>query len=460
MAALLTAVFLYSQFSITRSRALLVLASGYVFSALVVVVRIATFPGAFSPTGLLGAGPQTAAWLYVIWHFGFPVAIFSYVVLKDGRHFKDMIRSSAPNAIGLSLMIVVGLVLAITWTVTAGSSYLPQLVPDGIQLSPLVRYPTGFNLSIVVLTMLLLVFRQTSILDQWLIVSLCALTAELVLVCFFIPERYSLGFYARDAYWLMSSVALLAALHAEVAREYSRALQALLGAKRDRESRLLSIQGATGVLAHEIKQPISAIALEVETARRYLLKRPPNLEEARESLDTIAHSALRVSEVITTIRDVIKRDDQEMKAVDLNEIVADALSQMRGELEAHEITVELSSKANLPRIKGDRRQLLQALLNVLRNAVEALGGVTSRKRVVRIETGPHGVDRIFIKVQDSGPGIDPKIAGEIFDMFKTTKPSGMGLGLALCRIIIEQHGGEIVASSPGGAQIQIFLPAL
>jgi signal transduction histidine kinase len=284
--------------------------------------------------------------------------------------------------------------------------------------------------------------------------------AELALVCFFIPERYSLGFYVRDVYWLMSSVVLLVALHAEVAREYSHALQALLGAKRDRESRLLSIQGATGVLAHEIKQPISAIALEVETARRYLLKGPPNLEEVRESLDTIAHSALRVSEVITTIRDVIKRDDQEMKAVDLNEIVADALSQMRGELEAHEITVELSSKADLPRIKGDRRQLLQALLNVLRNAVEALSGVTGRKRVVRIETGPRGVDRIFIKVQDSGPGIDPKIAGEIFDMFKTTKPSGMGLGLALCRIIIEQHGGEIVASSPGGAQIQIFLPAL
>jgi uncharacterized membrane protein len=165
IADLLTAVFLYSQFSITRSRAKLVLASGYVFAALVIAVRIATFPGAFSSTGLLGAGPQTASWLYVIWHFGFPVAIFSYVVLKDGRHFKDTIRSSAPNAICLSLMVVVGLVLTITWTVTARSSYLPQLVLDGIQLSPLVRYAAGFNLSVAVLTMLLLVIRQKSILD-------------------------------------------------------------------------------------------------------------------------------------------------------------------------------------------------------------------------------------------------------------------------------------------------------
>ena len=443
MGYLLTAVLLCGQFAMTRSRAVLVLASGYMFLGLVAVVRIATFPGVFSPTGLLGAGLQTAPWLYVISHLGFPAAVAGYAILKDRAQRRDAIRSSASNAICWSLIVVFGLIFVVTWAVTAGKNYLPPLLLDGIRVSPLAHYAAAFDLAMLAIALALLIARQRSILDQWLTISLSSMGAELALIGYFTPDRYSVGFYAAGVLALLSSLAVLAALHAEVGRQYSRLVNSLLVMRREQESRMLSVQGATGVLAHEIKQPLSAIALEAETARRYLRQRSPNLEEVGVSLEAIASDAIRASEVITTIRKLLKHDDQEMRPVDLNGIVADVLDHMREELEAHAVAVELSLMAGLPAMRGNKGQLVEVLLNLLRNAVEALAEVTSRKRVVRIQTGVRGRHTIIVRMEDTGPGFDPNIAGEIFDWFKTTKSSGMGLGLALSRIIVEQHGGEI-----------------
>jgi len=461
IAYLLTAILLYSQFSVTRSRAVLVLASGYAFTALIIVYRISTYPSLLLSTGIIGplnAVPQAPAWLYIIWHLGFPVAASGYIVTKSEGYGKDAVRWPAANAIFLSSIIIVGLVLALAWAVTAWSNRLPDLVLYESRLSPLARYILGAELSIVVSTMLLLRARQTSVLDQWLMVSLGSMAAGLALECFVAPDRYSLGSYANALYGLISSLAVLAALHAEVARAYSRTLHNLSAMRHDHANKLMGVQSATGALAHEIRQPLTAIELEVGTARLYLRQKSPNLEEIRESLDAIALNARRANEVIASVRNAFKGDTYEMKAVDLNELVAEAVGWTRGEFETQGITAELLLAEDLPKINGYRDLLLQVLINVLRNAVDALDNVTDRNRVVRIETEGHGRDRVAIKVEDSGPGIDPKIAGEIFDSFKTTKTSGMGLGLVLCRTIVEQHGGEIVASSPGGARFEIFLP--
>ena len=138
--------------------------------------------------------------------------------------------------------------------------------------------------------------------------------------------------------------------------------------------------------------------------------------------------------------------NSEMKDIDLNEIVAESVRQMRDDFEMRSIAVEVSSETSLPGVTGHKGQLVQVLLNVLRNAMDALGGGAAiRDRRVRIEIARHGRDRVVIKVSDTGPGVEPQIAGEILELFKTTKPSGMGLGLKLCRLIVEQHGGEIVA---------------
>jgi signal transduction histidine kinase len=458
LADVLTAAFLYSQFWMTRSRAMLMLASGYSFTALLVVVHLSTFPLVFSPTGLLGTGPQGTGWLFITWHLGFSVAVCLYVVLKDADNTENPVRQPPARAICLSLLTVSCMVILLTLLLTAAREHLPKLVLDGLWFSPLGHFATGVDLVIAMVALLLLAIRQTSMLDRWLMVSLCALVAELTLISFVVHGRYDLGFYAERAFALVSSAAVLAALHAEVAGGYSRAVHRLTTLRHERESRLVSIQGAAGAIAHEIKQPMAAIALEADTAREYLGRTPPDIEEVRESLAAIASNAVRASEVITNIRSALKSDSVEMVPLKLNDIITEALNRMREEFDARAVRVELSLAAELPAVRGHRGQLLQVFLNLLANAIDALENVTSGGRLIRIESAPLSTDRIVVRVEDSGSGIDPRIAGGIFDLFATTKPSGMGLGLTLCRLIIEQHGGEIVASSPAGPRFQVFLP--
>src|SRR5262249_37964566 len=160
-------------------RALLVLASGYLFAALMVVPHALTFPGAFAPTGLLGAGPQSACWLYALWHFGFPVAVIGYVSLRSAGEAKCATPSSPLPAIGLSVAIVVAVAGGLTCLVTAGEWFIPHLYSDELRLAPMGRYVTAIDLATSLAALALLWRCRNSILDLWLIVAVCALVAEL-----------------------------------------------------------------------------------------------------------------------------------------------------------------------------------------------------------------------------------------------------------------------------------------
>jgi len=176
----ITSVLLFSQFSVHRTRALLVLASGYLFSALIVIPHAITFPGAFSPEGLLGAGLQTTAWLYWFWHIGFPLALFLYACLNDGkRPNRSMI--SASSAITRSAAIVVGVVCGLTVLATAGNEFMPRLFLDRTHIEP-------FNHDVGMVTMMAclaaiaaLWVRRRSVLDHWLLVVAVAALSEVVL---------------------------------------------------------------------------------------------------------------------------------------------------------------------------------------------------------------------------------------------------------------------------------------
>ena len=174
---LVTAVLLFGQFSATGSRALLVLASGYLFSSLIAIPFALTFPGAFAPTGLLGAGPQSAAWLSVSIRFGLAVATVGYALLTSGKHTKDSIEPSPRPAIFWSVAIVIVVVCALTSAVTAGHDFMPRLLLDGNVL-PLGHYANGMIALTNVLALLLLWSRGKSVLDLWLMVAVCALIAE------------------------------------------------------------------------------------------------------------------------------------------------------------------------------------------------------------------------------------------------------------------------------------------
>jgi PAS domain S-box-containing protein len=208
---LITAILLFSQFGLLRSRALLLLASGYLFTAAAAIVHALTFPGLFAPAGLLGAGPQTTAWLYMVWHGGFPVLVLGYALLKDGDG-GDKIRGSATAAI-LGSVIAVGVAIsAFTWIVTSRHDILPTLLSEGHFTSTLIGVVSGvWFLSLAAL--LVLWFRRPhSVLDVWLMVALCAWLFDIALSAIFNAARFDLGFYAGRFYGLCAASFVLGVL--------------------------------------------------------------------------------------------------------------------------------------------------------------------------------------------------------------------------------------------------------
>ena len=218
---LVTAVLLFGQFSATGSRALLVLASGYLFTSLMAIPFALTFPGAFAPTGLLGAGSQSAAWLALSIRFGFAMATVGYAFLTSGKHTKDSIEPSPRPAILWSVAIIIVVVSTLIWAVTAGHDLLPRLLLDG-KVLPLAHYATGMVALLYILAVLILWPRRKSVLDLWLMVAVCALIAELLSIALFAKGRFDLGFYANRTIPLVVSKVVLIALLSETVILHAR----------------------------------------------------------------------------------------------------------------------------------------------------------------------------------------------------------------------------------------------
>ncbi len=450
---LITAILLFGQFSISRSRGLLVLSGGYLFTAIIVIPHALTFPGAFSPTGLLGAGIQTAAWLYIFWHFGFPTALLIYALQKQHCYnAKSSIRSSILRCVAITL----GLVLALVGIAILGEPYLPHLFLSASDLTPLGAFVPIFVLLFCALALLLLWTRRQSILDLWLMVVACALIAELALTV----VRFSLGFYFSRILSLATSTIVLVILLAETAGLYTRLARANMLLRRERDNKMMNLEAAVASISHEVKQPLAAIVMRGSTALRFLGHNPPDVEKARSALRKIVSEGHRASQIFDHIRDLFKPSGQQQRAIDVNELVSDVLETLRVELAEHRIETRPSLQMGLPSVSGHRGQLQDALLNIIRNAIEALDEVRDGSRILGLKTEMRDDDGIAIRVSDTGAGIDPERLDSIFDAFVTTKSQGMGLGLAICRMIVERHGGQLVASSGegGGAQFDVILP--
>jgi len=453
---LITAVLLFAQFSICRSRALLVLAGGYLFTALIVIPHALTFPGAFSPTGLLGAGLQSTAWLYVFWHLGFPAALLVYAWLKEEKRTKYLTQCSIRSGIGWCVAITVSLVCGLVWVATVGEQFLPRLFLDTTRLSPLGAYSPTLVLLICALALSVLWTRRRSVLDLWLMVVVCALIGELALTV----VRFSLGFYASRIFSLATSTVVLVILLGETTRLYARLAHSNILLRRERNNKLMNLEAVVASISHELKQPLSSIVLRSSTALRSLEHAPPDLEKARSALNKIGSDGHRASQIFDNIRDLFKTTDQDRTLIDVNEVTLDTLAILHEELKVHRITTRTELMPEPPLVVGHRGQLQEVLFNLIRNAIEAMDAIKDGSRVLRLRTEYHGPDAIIIAVEDTGPGIDPEKLNEIFDTFVSTKPQGMGLGLAICRMIIERHGGKLSAVSykKGGALFQIILP--
>ena len=457
---LITATLLFGQFSIIRSRALLVLADGYFFTALMAIPFALTFPGAFSPSGLLGAGVQSSAWIYNFWHYGFPLATIVYAILIGRGRANNVSRISARSVIGWNMAIVISLVCGITWFTTAGSEFLPSLMLDSSNPNPLARTVTSLNTFICVLALALLYGRQRSVLDLWIMVVLCAWITELALLDVLLFSRFTFAFYVGRGFSLITSVAVLILLLQETTRLYARLARSNLLLERERDNKLMNMQAITAAIAHEVRQPLAAIVTNGGAALRFLAKTPPDQDEVRAALQRMVTDGRRTSEVFDGLRALFRKVDQGMQPIDVNKVIFGVLQSLRIEMKNHAVELRSELSPNLPLVDGNGSQLEEVISNLARNAIEAMDTTTDRSRVLRVISEHRADNAIAVAVQDSGPGIDPKRIDGIFTAFITTKSQGTGLGLAICRMIIQHHGGQLTASSDGksGASFQFVLP--
>jgi C4-dicarboxylate-specific signal transduction histidine kinase len=227
-----------------------------------------------------------------------------------------------------------------------------------------------------------------------------------------------------------------------------------------RVARVAMLGELSGALAHELNQPLSAILGNAQAAQRFLMREPPQVDTVREILADIVGSGRRAAEVIARVRSLIRNDEPPQHALDPDQLVAEVLALMRNDLAAREVVVRTELAADLPRLRGDRVQLQQLLLNLLLNACDAMADAPA-PRVILIDTVQSGPGRILIRIKDAGPGILDGELERIFEPFVTTKRDGLGLGLALCRTIVRAHDGRIWAGNhpDGGAILHVELPA-
>jgi PAS domain S-box-containing protein len=225
-------------------------------------------------------------------------------------------------------------------------------------------------------------------------------------------------------------------------------------------NRVMTVGELTASIAHEINQPLAAIVMNGNAAVRWLALDPPNLAKARDSAELIIRDGDRASQVIARIRAMLKKAPPSKSLLDVNEFVNDVVALTQSEMVRSSVRLRVDLADDLPKVPGDRIQLQQVMLNLIVNAVEAMLTIEDRQPALLITSGGSDDNDVRIAVSDNGPGIDSQTAHHLFDAFSTTKPDGMGMGLAISRSIIEAHGGRLwtEANDEFGATFQFTLP--
>jgi signal transduction histidine kinase len=216
----------------------------------------------------------------------------------------------------------------------------------------------------------------------------------------------------------------------------------------------------TSSIAHEVNQPIAAVVTNAQAALRWLNMQPSDPEEVRQALDRIVRNGRRAGDVISRIRALVAKAAPRNDLLDINEVIIEVFALTRSELRLSGTSLRTHLTEGLPLILGDRIQLQQVMLNLILNAVEAMSESRESSRELLIRTEQDGPGGVLVAVQDSGPGLKPESMDRLFDAIYTTKPGGMGMGLSICRSIIEAHGGRLGATAniPQGAAFRFNLP--
>ena len=308
---------------------------------------------------------------------------------------------------------------------------------------------------------------------------LAVVLAALSLDYFLVPPLYSLGLGPKPISFLVV-FGVLAVLTSWMSAKRRQAEEGLRQARDELEtrvqertealqrvqtelahvSRVMTLGELTASIAHEVNQPLAAIVTNSNACLRWLAGETPNLVEARHAVERIIKDGYRASEVISRVRTLVKKAPPRNDLVDLNEVVIEVLALAQSQARRNHVFLKRELADGLPPVLGDRVQLQQVILNLIVNGLESIAKVNDGARELTVSSGKDESDNLFVAVRDSGEGLDQANLERVFEAFFTTKPEGMGMGLAICRTIIESHGGRLwaAANSPRGAVFQFSLP--
>jgi signal transduction histidine kinase len=449
---LITAVLLFGQYRILRSRSLLVLASGYLFTAFITLVHTLTFPGLFAETGLLGAGRQSTAWLYMFWHGLFPLFVIGYAFLKDDSGAPLQRSGRARGAILSSVAAVVAIVSGIALLATAGHDLLPAIMQDN-RYTPAMIFVVSSVWALSLLALLLLWRRKPhAVLDLWLMVVMCAWVFDIALAAVLNHGRFDLGFYAGRTYGLLAASFVLLILLLEYGRLYARLVDAHQGERQKAEALTdanQELESFSYSVSHDLGAPLRAMdgyagILEEDYGSKLD-------DEGRRVLGLVRSNAKRMGLLIDALLAFSRlgRQPVRQQRVPFDDLARTTIDELRVANPGRKIDFVVGE---LGGVEGDPTLLKQVLVNLLSNAVK----YSRDKNPARVELGcrnGEGGSRIYY-VKDNGAGFDMRYADKLFGVFQRLHDAGeyegTGVGLAIVQRVIHRHGGQVWAEAVPG----------
>jgi signal transduction histidine kinase len=458
---LITAVLMFGQSSFLRSRALFVLASGYMFAACMTISHALTFPGLFSSTGLLDAGPQSTAWLYSFWHGGFALVVIAYGFIKDegpkATGTSGRPRGHSRASILSSMAVVLTIVCGLTLFATGPDVPLPTIM-QGSHITATGQFILSGVWMLSLFALIVLWRRPHTVLNVWLMVVMTAWLFDIALAGILNGGRYDLGWYAGRIYGLLAASFVLIVLLHENGKHYARVVrmssklstanQALEGKVEELDRSNEELRQFAYVASHDLQEPLQMVAGFTQLlSKRYKGKLD---SDADDYIAFAQDGAIRMQRLIQDllVYSSVGTNGRELLATPSERALQYALMNLQVHIEE---SGALVTHDPLPSVLADEVQLIQLFQNLVGNAIKYRSPAVPG---IHISAARNGEEKWIFSVQDNGLGIDSQYFERIFGMFQRLHTreqfSGTGIGLAICKKIIERHGGSISVESQLG----------